>query len=99
MYCTMSDGSVQRAKEIGIDAFRAEQREKVNLLNRLLEVYDDGKRQVFYCTAVNLLSADDMQVILDKADSETASKPTSERTDYIERELRTFARANDIPLK
>ena len=46
-----------------------------------------------------MLSADDMQMILDKADSETAGMPTSERTDYIERELRAFARANDIPLK
>lgn len=91
--------NMQRAKEIEIDAYRAEQREKVNLLNRLLEVFDDGKRQVFYCTAVNLLSVDDMQVILDKADSETAGMPTSERTDYIERELRASARANDIPLK
>ena len=90
---------MQRAKEIGIDAYRAEQREKVKLLNRLLEAYDDGKRQVLYCTAVNLLSVDDMQAILDKADRETADLPTSERTDHIERELRAFARANDISLK
>lgn len=90
---------MQRAKEIGIDAYRAEQREKVKLLNRLLEAYDDGKRQVFYCAAVNLLSVDDMQAILDKADRETADLPTSERTDHIERELRAFARANDISLK
>lgn len=90
---------MQRAKEIGIDAYRAEQREKVKLLNRLLEAYDDGKRQVFYCAAVNLLSVDDMQAILDKADRETADFPTSERTDHIERELRAFARANDISLK
>ncbi len=90
---------MQRAKEIGIDAYKAEQREKVILLNRLLEAYDDGKRQVFYCAAVNLLSVDDMQVILDKADRETADLPTSERADYIDHELRAFARVNDISLK
>ena len=88
-----------RAKEIGIEAYRAEQREKVKLLNRLLEAYDDGKRQVLYCTAVNLLSVDDMQVILNKADRGTADLPTSERADYIDHELRAFARANDISLK
>ncbi len=90
---------MQRAKEIGIDAYRAEQQEKVKLLNRLLEAYDDGKRQVFYCAAVNLLSVDDMQAILDKADRETADLPTSDRTDHIEHELRAFAGANDISLK
>ncbi len=76
-----------RAKEIGIDAYRAEQQKKVGLLNRLLDSYDDGARQVFYCTAVNLLSVDDMQVILDKADRETADMPISERAEYIDREI------------
>ena len=89
---------MQRAKEIEIDAYRAEQREKVKLLNRLLEAYDDGKRQVLYCTAVNLLSVDDMQVILDKADKETADLPTSEWAEFIVRDLFAFARENDISL-
>jgi hypothetical protein len=40
---------------------------------------------------VNLLSVDDMQVILDKADRETADLPTSERAEYMECELRAFA--------
>ena len=80
-----------RAKEIGIDAYRAEQQKKVVLLNRLLDSYDDGSRQMFYCAAVNLLSVDDMQAILDKADRETADMPNSERAEYMERELRAFA--------
>lgn len=82
---------MQRAKEIGIDAYRAEQQKKIGLLNRLLDSYDDGSRQVFYCTAVNLLSASDMQAILNKADRETADMPNSERAEYMERELRAFA--------
>ena len=87
-----------RAKEIGIDAYRAEQRKKVELLDRLLEKYDDGERQVIYCAAVNMLSVDDMQTILDKADHETADLPTSERAEFIVRDLFTFARDNDISL-
>lgn len=82
---------MQRAKEIGIDAYRAEQQKKIGLLNRLLDSYDDGSRQVFYCTAVNLLSASDMLAILNKADRETADMPNSERAEYMERELRAFA--------
>ena len=38
---------MQKAKEIGVDAYRAEQRKKVELLDRLLEKYYDGERQVF----------------------------------------------------
>ncbi len=60
-------------------------------MNRLLDSYDDGSRQVFYCTAVNLLSASDMHAILDKADRETADMPNSERAEYMECELRAFA--------
>ncbi len=90
---------MQRAKEIGIDAYRAEQREKVKHLNRLLDSYDDGNKQVFYCAAVNMLSVDDMKAILDKADGATADLPTSERAEYIECELRDFANENDISLK
>ena len=78
---------MQRAKEIGIEAYRAEQQKKVELLNKLLETYDDGNKQVFYCTAVNLLSIDDMKAIIDKADRETADMELSERADYIKREI------------
>ena len=54
---------------------------------------------MFYCAVVNMLSVDDMQAILDKADRETTDLPTSERADYIDHELRAFARANDISLE
>lgn len=78
---------MQRAKEIGIEAYRAEQQQKVELLNKLLETYDDSNKQVFYCTAVNLLSIDDMKAIIDKADRETADMELSERAAYIKKEI------------
>ena len=78
---------MQRAKEIGIEAYRAEQQKKVELLNKLLETYNDGNKQVFYCAAVNLLSVDEMKTIIDKADRETANMELSERADYIKREI------------
>lgn len=78
---------MQRAKEIGIEAYRAEQQKKVGLLNSLLATYDDGSRQIFYCTAVNLLSIDDMKVIIDKADRETANMELADRAEYIKREI------------
>lgn len=44
-----------KAKEIGIEAYLKEQREKVKILNRLLEDYDNGRKDVFFCLAVNML--------------------------------------------
>ncbi len=87
-----------KAKEIGIEAYLAEQRQKVGLLNRLLKDYDDGNTQVFFCSAVNLFSVDDMRSIIDKADSETAEMPVKERTGYIRKELIMFADANGFQL-
>ena len=87
---------MQKAKENGIEAYLAEQRLKVGLLNRLLESYDDGQNQVFYCAAVNMLSVDDTRSIIDKADSETASMALSERAIYAESALRIFASKKGI---
>lgn len=78
---------MQRAKEIGTEAYRAEQQKKVELLNRLLKTYDDGNRQVFYCSAVNLLSIDNIKAIIDKADRETADMELADRAEYIKREI------------
>jgi hypothetical protein len=41
---------------MGIDAYKEEQRGKKRILDRLLEEYDDGRRDVFFCLAVNLLN-------------------------------------------
>lgn len=89
---------MQKAKEFGIEAYLAEQRQKVGLLNRLLESYDDGQNQVFYCAAVNMLSVDDVRSIIDRADSETAGMALSERAKYAESALRKFASKKGIKL-
>ncbi|MBR3476288.1 MAG: DUF3795 domain-containing protein [Candidatus Methanomethylophilaceae archaeon] len=89
---------MQKAKEFGIEVYLAEQRQKVGLLNRLLENYDDGENQVFYCAAVNMFSVDDMRSIIDKADSETAGMALAERSKYVENALRTFASKKGIKL-
>ncbi len=89
---------MQKAKEIGIEAYLAEQRQKVGLLNRLIKGYDDGHTHVFFCSAVNLFSVGDMESIIDKADSETADKPIKERTEHIKEKLMMFAEANGFQL-
>ncbi len=89
---------MQKAKDIGIVAYLAEQRLKVGLLDRLLENYSDGSNQVFFCTAVNMFSVEDMTKILDRADAETAGMTVPERAEYIENAVTSFAKANGIRL-
>ena len=46
---------LKKAREIGIEAYNAEQTEKTELLNLLLANYNDGRKKTLFCVAVNLL--------------------------------------------
>ncbi len=89
---------MRKAKENGIEAYLAEQRLKVGLLNRLLDNYDNGLNQVFFCTAVNMFSVKDMEAIIDTVDSETAGMGLPEKAERIGDAIREFADANGIRL-
>ena len=52
---------LQRAKEIGIDAYNREQTEKKLILNDLLANYNDGRKKAFFCAAVNLLELSELR--------------------------------------
>ena len=52
---------MERAKKIGIEAYKAELDEKMRLLKILLDNYNDGKRTSFICLAVNLFELEDTQ--------------------------------------
>jgi hypothetical protein len=61
---------MEKAKQIGIDAYVAEQTEKIGILRELLNNCNDGRRKTFFCLAVNLLDLQDIQTVLDKLDDE-----------------------------
>ncbi len=87
-----------KAKEIGIDAYLEEQRAKRLILERLLADYDDGRNDVFFCLAVNMLALDDLKRILVECDRQTGKLPLPERTAFAKRQLRDCAEARGIPL-
>jgi hypothetical protein len=60
-----------KAKEIGIAAYLAEQQAKQRILFRLLDGYDAGGAEVFYCLAVNLLALEDLEALLARAEGKT----------------------------
>ena len=55
-----------KAKQIGIEAYKAELDIKIKILEELLNNYDDGRRKSFCCLAVNLLELHDISSIMDR---------------------------------
>ena len=66
---------MEKAKCIGLDAYKTELDDKIDTLARLLENYDDGRRKSFFCLAVNLFDLHDMQAAMERLDS--ASDPNA----------------------
>jgi len=55
---------MEKAKQIGIEAYIAEQNEKIDILSRLLKKFNDGRRKSFFCLAVNLLELQDIKSVM-----------------------------------
>ena len=52
---------MEKASQIGIPAYNAEQEEKRKLLDFLLSHYNDGRRKNLFCVAVNLLTIKEIE--------------------------------------
>lgn len=87
-----------KAKKIGIEAYLEEQRAKKKILDRLLTEYDDGRRDVFFCLAVNMLEVEDLTAILDHANRETDRMTRQKKAAFAERQLLLCAEKAGVPL-
>ncbi len=87
-----------KAKEIGIEAYLAEQRAKKELLTRFLKDYDDGTKDVFFCLAVNMLEVEDLQNTLSLVDSQSHGLSIHDKAEQLEQQLRKCAAVRHIPL-
>ncbi len=88
-----------KAKESGIEAYLAEQRAKKEILTHILEDYDDGKREVFFCLAVNMLDVADLRNALACTDPLSRDQSAHDRAEFLERQLRDCAARRHIPLE
>jgi phosphoglycerate dehydrogenase-like enzyme len=68
-------------------------------LNRLLSEYDDGRKDVFFCLAVNLMELDDLYAVLAEADSVTIEMPLSEKAAIMKQMLIDAAKKKNITLE
>lgn len=90
---------MEKAKTIGIENYREEQRVKKGILDRLLNEYDNGHRDVFLCLAVNLMEVDDLKKVLDEADKSTRDMNLAEKSDFMKDALNECAEMRNISLK
>ncbi len=56
----------EKARLQGLEKYQEELNEKINILQDLLERFNDGRRKSFYCNAVNLMDILDLKEIMEK---------------------------------
>ena len=60
---------LEKVRQIGIEAYNAEQEEKVEILGVLLAGYNDGRKKTLFCVAVNLLKIHELREVLGKIEN------------------------------
>ena len=92
---------LKKAKEIGIEAYNAEQLEKIKILDILLSGFNDGRKKTLFCTAVTLLDLQELREVLrqieNRSDLETLM--LKEKSAFAAELLKAAAAKNNIELK
>ena len=89
-----------KAKRIGMEAYKAELDEKIGLLKKLLANYDDGRRKSFYCLAVNLLELADVKTVMEQIDGAADdAMPVKEKAKKAVRLFEAMAEHRGVMLK
>ncbi len=68
-----------------INAYTAEQIQKRQILDRLLEEYNDGRKKTLFCLAVNLLPISDLVTVFADGDMDL---PVKDRAQLMEKRLK-----------
>lgn len=90
---------MERAKCIGMEAYNAEQAEKVMLLDTLLSGYNSGREKTLYCIAVNLLDTEEIKSVLEKSETTSEECSIKEKAAFVSNLLRNIAQEKNIELK
>lgn len=90
---------LEKASQVGIEAYTAVQAEKALLLNTLLSAYDAGREKTLYCIAVNLLEPEEIRTVLEKAGAAAEGWSLKDKASFVSELLRTLAREKNIELK
>ena len=90
-----------QARQIGIDAYNAEQAEKVKILNILLSGYNDGRKKTLFCVAVNLLELQELRNVIERleSNSEMRTRTLKEKSAFAAGLIQEAAERANIELK
>ncbi len=75
---------MQKAKEIGIDAYHAEQQEKKKILDQLLAAYDDGSKTAFFCLSVNRIDLETLRGMMSQLNARCINMTLREKAKQAE---------------
>jgi len=90
----------ERVKTIGLESYQSELNRKIDILQDLLNNYNDGRRKSFFCTAVNLLELQDIEsVMVQIADEVKPDMPLKEKSATAVRLFQAIAKTRNITLK
>lgn len=74
--------------------------EKVSILSRLLEGYNDGRRKSFFCTAVNLLPLEDVRQVMGQIEEQAPlADPLKARAAAAAKLFQDWAEEKGLSLK
>lgn|GEM_PF-1312666 len=91
---------LDKAKQMGLAAYEAELNEKVRVLEKLLNGFDDGRRKSFYCAAVNLLDLPDIEDVMEQlGDAIDSESPLKTKAAAATRLLEDMAEKSGISLQ
>ncbi len=95
------DADLKRLGETGEAAYSAEQREKIEILQFLLDGFNDGRKKTLFCTAVNLLELPELREIVRKLSDGPAwgEAPLKEKAACAARLLQQAAEQRGVDLK
>ena len=92
---------LEKARHSGVEAYNAEQIEKVKILDIFLSNYNDVRKKTLFCIAVNLLELQELQAVLWEIEhnSDIEMLTLKEKSAYIARLLKDVAATKNIDLK
>lgn len=89
-----------KASQLGIKTYKSELDQKIDILEKLLVNYNDGRKKSFFCNTVNLLELTDLEGIMARIEKETSSeKNVKERAAVAAKLLQDAADRHGISLK
>jgi len=89
-----------KVKNQGLNAYISELDEKVEILQGLLESWNDGRRKNYFCIAVNLLDLQDIKDVMEQINDETKpDEPIKEKSATAVRLFQAMADKRNITLK